>query len=412
MTTISERFKTGEYASKKDYMYRIYHDIYLVSTILIHFYAPGTRSYQMVDKFYKFATELLLRECYRLGLNSVNRDLSIDQVENSDFFECLSRDFIKISTNYSVPIIESYHISTKEAELFSSTISKSSLDKRPVDLPNNNFELVKLLPQTGKLLSNKLGFVAANTSNIPDPTLAPTEMMTNFLHPNWYSLPTTNWLKYGTYHSFAPTIAENGSVINSSQVGDIWLQRHGYMQLWKLNHPTLVKERSEKIPVKENNTPSETKLDKKTEQDMKTDEESSEETSIENVSISQVMTEYNPVSINLENLYNWTPGNVIDDDEMKAFEDATQDKLVSKLLVQLQLMKTERLQKGKIFKPTSKEVQLYHKVQRILKESILANYIKTIPKVCIQEFPVLQANYSGNISVVRTLPNRKKKYKK
>ena len=71
-TTISERFEKNEYGNFENGVYRLYHDVKLVCIILIHFYPQGTRNYQMVDKFYKFATELLLRECYRIGITPVS----------------------------------------------------------------------------------------------------------------------------------------------------------------------------------------------------------------------------------------------------------------------------------------------------------------------------------------------------
>lgn len=54
-------------------------------------------------------------------------------------------------------------------DLFSSIISKSNLDKRPHELPNTNFKINNVLPQTDiENEAPRLGFVGANTSNIPD----------------------------------------------------------------------------------------------------------------------------------------------------------------------------------------------------------------------------------------------------
>ncbi|AET40473.1 Rsc58p Ecym_6075 [Eremothecium cymbalariae DBVPG len=411
LTTIRERFETGKYSQSKDDIYRLYHDIRLVSIMLIQYYSPGTRSYQMVDKFYKFATELLLRECYKYGVTLLHSEPSVKNKEDTEFFDIISKDFIKISSSYTLPIVESYHITTKFGDLFSSTISSSQLDQRPPDLPNSNFEVTKIIPQTGSRLSNKLGFIAANTSNIPDPTLPPTEMMTKFLHPNWYALPTTLWLKYGGYESFAPTITENGSVVDSSRIGDIWLEKSGYLELWKLNSSG--DEENEEILNAEKNAQQES-------------EHSTEMRRVNGDSLEQPKTNGiqfieekpmlpsspKPVNINLESLYKWTPADEIDDDEIQAFRDNTQHKLISKTLVQLQEMKRKRIQVGKVSKPTSQETRLYFKAQRMLKEVILSKQVRKVPKMHIREFPVLQANYAGSIPVVRTYPNRKKKYKK
>ncbi|AEY97907.1 FAFR223Wp [Eremothecium gossypii FDAG1] len=467
LTNIRQRFEEGEYARSKDGLYRLYHDVRLVSTMLIQYYSPGTRSYQMVDKFYKFATELLLRECYKHGAMLVHAEPYVKSKEETEFFNIISKDFIKISTSYTLPIVESYHISTKFGDLFSSTISSSPLDERPPDLPNSNFEVTKIIPHTGLHLSNKLGFVAANTSNIPDPTLPPTEMMTKFLHPNWYALPTTLWLKYGGYESFAPTITENGSVVDSSRIGDIWLERTSYHELWKLRKgvrdgesnamreeenggkvgepEATIEEVHDKVEEADTTREEDNSVDKekdesagKEQEDKIDDSENIPEVPVtstlsaalinggtaqqhKNDAVSAVepseqqkTNTYTPksVNVNLEHLYRWAPSNEIDDDELEAFRNNTHQQLISKCLLQLQQMKRSRIQAGKVSKPTSEETKIYFKIQRMLKEVILAQQAAEFPKIYIKEFPVLQANYAGNIPVVRTYPNRKKKYKK
>ena len=227
LTTISERFDSGDYSGDLGGFYKLFHDVRLVCTLLIHYYPQGTRNYQMVDKFYKFATELLLRECYKIGASLIENDQEEtvgSDGDDNELSNVIAADFIKISTNYQVPLSETYHIKTKDQDLFSSTIARSTLDERPHELPNSNFEINKVIPQTDMCEeAPRLGFVAANTSNIPDPTLPPTEMMTRFLHPNWYALPTTMWLKYGEYKSWAPSFNENGTVMNSTTRGIIWL---------------------------------------------------------------------------------------------------------------------------------------------------------------------------------------------
>lgn len=235
LTSIAERFANGEYIAADNGFYKLYHDVKLVCTMLIHFNAQGTRMYQLVDKFYKFATELILRECYKIGITVVdtigNDNLNMDSTP-TELDKIIGKDFIKISTSYKVPISQTYHIKTKELDLFSSIITRSHLETRPQELPNSNFEINNVIAQTNlEQDSPKLGFLAANTSNIPDPTLPPTEMMSRFLHPNWYALPTTMWLKYGDYKSWAPTFNENGTVLDSKIRGIMWLKRIGYMEI-------------------------------------------------------------------------------------------------------------------------------------------------------------------------------------
>lgn len=404
LTTIAEKFERNEYILEKNGCYKLFHDINLVCTMLVHYYQPGTRNYLMVDKFYKFATELLLRECYALGQDLLqDKTNEVIDKERSELDKVISKDFIKISTNYTVPVAETYHIKTKDSDLFSSIIAKSELDHRPQELPNSNFEINKLLPQTNMFEeAPRLGFVAANTSNIPDPTLPPTEILTRFLHPNWYALPTTVWLQYGDYSSWAPAFNENGTVIDSTSRGIIWLKKIGYTELFKNDG----EHGQEKII--------------ETEESNLQENEKQEDTNNGNISNgdkenkiydSQSTVTAEEIDVNFENIFNWTPSSYIDEDEIEAFKNGTQSELVTKSLLNIQELRRERV-RNKIQKPSSEETRLYRKVKRVLKEVITSKQVSSLPFKPIREFPVLQANYNGSIPVVRAHPGRKRKYKK
>lgn len=393
--------------------------------MLIHYYSQGTRNYQMVDKFYKFATELILRECYKLGI-SVSNSKSEIQLETNTETELdgiIAHDFIKISTNYKVPVTETYYIKTRELELFSSMISKSNLDNRPQELPNSNFEINKIIPQTNICEeAPKLGFIAANTSNIPDPTLPPTEMMTRFLHPNWYALPTTVWLKYGDYRPWAPSFNENGTVIDSTTRGIIWLQRVGYLQIYndaekvaeengndeteqKLEVPKAEEEPKEEREKEANTTIAEEELrngDEASNPDEETKEISKTANGTENI-------EQHPIK--LENLFDWKPSNFIDDDEIEDFKNGSQATLISSILLRIRKLRKNRIM-NKIVNPSAEETRLHSKARRLLKEVVLAKQVSKLPMNHCRAFPVLQANYNGSIPVVRLQPTRKRKSKK
>lgn len=425
LTTISEQFENGEYTADRGGFYRLYHDIKLVCVILIHYYPQGTRNYQMVDKFYKFATELLLRECYKVGLSLVKIDINDKNDDKTELDKIIARDFIKISTNYEVSLSQTYHIKTKDLELFSSTIAKSNLDNRPQELPNSNFEINKVIPQTNMCEeAPRLGFIAANTSNIPDPTLPPTEMMTRFLHPNWYALPTTVWLKYGEYKSWAPSFNENGTVVDSTTRGIIWLERIGYMEMFRKEEAAKIE--SEVAPESRHedaesveNTPIE--LAKKQQEGISLSSGNEELISDNQGEVVDDNDEMQPplnggseketLSIKLENLFEWSPANYIDDDEIKDFKEGTQDILITRALLRIQKLRKERIAK-KIAKPSVEEIKLYNKARRSLKEVVIARQIAKLPMNHCRSFPVLQANYNGSIPVVRTQPSRKRKAKK
>lgn len=401
-TTIGERFDNGEYVAEKNGFYRLFHDLKLVCTILVHYYPRGSRSYHMVDKFFQFISELILRECYRLGvtLSSKLEEQIVEPSAISDLDNTISRDFIKISKCYQCPIAQSYYIRTKGRDLFTSILQKSSLDMRPEELPNSNFEMVKLLPQSSMIdEAPMLGFVAANTSNIPDPTLSPTEIMNRFLHPNWYALPITLWLKYGDYQSFAPFFNENGTVLDSTTRGLMWLDKVGYNKMLKDNKHTIANQ--EANVHKSGNH----------------DEDKSKETEVgapqKNVKAEDLVEgeieadrSIRPPSIKLENIYNWTPASFIDDDEIEAFGSGGIQKVVSSLILKLQALRRERMEK-KSSQPSFAEVKLYHKVRRLLKETIFTQHIDNLPINQVVKLPVLQANYNGRIPVVRAQPTRR-----
>lgn len=417
VTTLSRKFENNAYKPEKNGFYKLYHDITLVSLMLIHYYAPGTRSYQMVDKFYRFATELLLRECYRLGIQitSLEKEIveAIDDEEDNEKNElsiAISQDFIKISTYYKLPAVQTYHIKTKDQDLFSSIISRSVLDRRPQELPNSNFEINNIIPQTNLLEdAPKLGFIAANTSNIPDPTLPPTEMMTRFIHPNWYALPTTTWLRYGDFDSWAPSFNESSTVIDATTRGIMWLRKIGYSKMFnEKEEPSNASGDDGKEVKPETDHEGEDK-EKDTTLDSTSDETTSEKT-VAVESTDKESPKEKPV-IKLENIYKWQPGNYIKPDEIESFESGTQEKFITQVLKKLQSMRKQRVL-NKVSKPTREETELYYKAKRLLREVVLSKEVSNIPMNHAKYMPVLQTNYNGSIPVVRSQPGRRRKHRK
>lgn len=104
--SISDKFASGDYQKHEDSVYRIYHDIKLVCSILIHYYSQGTRSYQMVDKFYKFAAELILRECYRVGAKLVGDFAADIDFKESDFQKPFPMISLKLVKFISSPLLK------------------------------------------------------------------------------------------------------------------------------------------------------------------------------------------------------------------------------------------------------------------------------------------------------------------
>ena len=443
LTTISQRMDDGYYNVNHNGFYKLYHDVKLVCTLLIHYYQPGTRNYQLVDKFYRFATELIIRECYNIGsslptdVDGHNGNDSSSTNPNSELYDSISQDFIKITTSYKVPIPQTYHIRTRDLDLFSSIIAKSSLDRRAQELPNSNFEINKVIPQTDILEeAPKLGFVCANTSNIPDPTLPPTEMLTRFLHPNWYALPTTAWLKYGDFESWAPSFNEGGSVLDSTSRGIIWLRRIGYMKLMEgegqKNHESGTEDGNRvddkvadsttgpKIDTEEDKTSGEPKAEPdvgENTEDIPTAQEDSanEQEPDKKKNDSDQVTEENKKTqhgIRMENLLKWAPENYIESDEIESFKAGLEANLINTTLLKIRRLRNKRIGKHPTAPPGEEEVRLYYKVKRMIREVVLNRKIDKVPLFHQRMLPVLQANYSGGIPVVRTHVTKKRKQKK
>ncbi|EDO18860.1 hypothetical protein Kpol_1023p29 [Vanderwaltozyma polyspora DSM 70294] len=408
LTTINAKYENKEYNVDNGF-YKLYHDIKLVCTMLVHYYPQGTRNYQIIDKFYKFATELLIRECYRLGVQLSENLIRENEANesNTELENLIKNDFIKISTNYKVPIMETYHIKTRDHELFSSVIAKSILDNRPREVPNSNFEINKIIPQTNmREEAPKLGFVAANTSNIPDPTFPPTEMMTRFLHPNWYSLPVATWLKYGDFKSWAPFCSENSCVSNIGARGKLWLETIGYIKLYQKETKTSEStEPTEKIENEKIGIDDEKEREDKNEDEAKAD--NNEEKKLETKEDDSL---YKDTPIKLENLLKWNPSNYISDNELKAFQDGTQSQLISNTLLKLQKIRKQRIHDKSVRKPSKEEMDLYYKVKRLMREVLLSKQKSKLACEPCTSFPIIQANYNGSIPVVRSQPNRKRKY--
>ncbi|CCE64107.1 hypothetical protein TPHA_0G02700 [Tetrapisispora phaffii CBS 4417] len=412
LTTIAKKIDNNEYTNAKNGFYRLFHDIKLVCTLLIHFYPQGCRQYQIVDKFYKFSSELLLRECYKLGitLGSDAKKKELNYTEVTDLDKLIVNDFIKISNSYKVPAEETYHISTRDSELFSSIIGKSILDNRPRELPNNDFEINKIMPQTNiREEAPRLGFIAANTSNIPDPTFPPTEMMTRFLHPNWYSLPIATWLDYGDFKSWAPFFTSNNTVSNINDRGKLWLERVGYNKLYLEREKEIAGITAEVVNT-DNEEVEEVEKENNIEQTLVTGDSAELIASEKN---NNEIEKINKEDIKLSNLLQWIPLNVISNEDVESFKTGEQSKLITETLKKLHKLRSERKIDRYVTKPSSSEQKLYYKAKLLLREVLASKTSTNLPVRACSSFPILQANYNGSIPIVRSQASQKKrKYKK
>lgn len=387
--TVLDRIEKSYYKS----IYSLYHDVRLSAYISLLNEEIGSPHYVDIDRFYKFATEFILRESYRLHIQISELEeadkKALRETPPSDFEETLSQDFVKISTTYSLGNSEAFFIITQNnVPLFSSLNQRSSLDEREI-LPPEAFSTTTVVPQAGSIPATNLGFLSPQVGRIPQPTLPPTEILSRFLHPNWYSLPTAKWLEGSDLQSFAPVIDEQNTVVTSQDKGRLWLEQIGYTKFFE---KTKTEDKNEEVETSKEDV--DVEMNDVTKEDGKDDDQSEE-----------------IGTISLDNLYEWAPGNDIDDDEIEAFEKGTESQFVNEILSKLQALKKKRLSEStELSYPTEEEKKLYHKANRILREIILSSgHVpdwKPSPSL-----PILQTNYSGTLPVPTQNINSKKKNK-
>jgi chromatin structure-remodeling complex subunit RSC58 len=387
-TSVYERLNAKYYKS----VYQLYHDIRLSAFILLHQLDIGSDVYVDIDRYYKFSTEFIMRESFRLNLQ-VNDAKQIhqttdDEDEISDFDQLLSQDFLKISTSYTFGNQEAYYLTTQgNIPLFSSSNQRSALDERELSYPDK-FSTTKILPHTYAPRQNILSSVSPLSNRIAQLSdqQQSHQILSTFLHPNWYSLPTAKWLEQSDFLSFAPVIDEQNTVVSSTDKARLWLEHVGYKKvLNSIDH-------QEK---KTNGHEDVTKADL----EVKAEDRPKQEVQEQQIEVGQ---------ISLENLYEWAPGNEIGEDEIEAFENGTESQLVNELLKKLYTLRELRIANG-LEKPNLQEIQLYHKVNRVLVEIINAS--EQFPDIKPSDsIPILQTEYTGTLPVpTQTFTKKKNK---
>lgn len=212
VTSIKNKYKNGQYSTP----YQLFHDIKAVASILLNKEENGSLQYKELDFFYKFSTELLLREVGNLiKFNNETGEIKTELETQLD------EDFTKIITNYNISNGEviTYISTTEEPEpqsssvlyqhhqhkeeptkktqpLFSSVISKSELDNRASIVPSP-YGLVQVVPSIKDSLSeNTLETLSPIANRIPSPLDQPTNILHDFFHPTWYTISVPAWLTY------------------------------------------------------------------------------------------------------------------------------------------------------------------------------------------------------------------------
>ncbi|VEU22416.1 DEKNAAC103564 [Brettanomyces naardenensis] len=424
-TTIDEKFDNSQYES----VYELFHDLKVACVIKLLEVEDDSKLYHKVDRFYKIASELLLRECLRLGLSigdakkeqeekekkegkkkqkkkkendgdeekSDENGNKLDHSESgfdmeTSLEETLARDFELITGTYIDKAGEALSmVAAGNLPLFTSLNKvKSELDDRePIIDPALGVSLVKIIPNLDSLKSEKLAFVSPRIQQ-PEGT---TEILQSYMHPNWLRLTASQWLKHGdddANFSFAPTFDESRSTISNRWKGVTWLQEIGFKRLKDVKDEyrhCLEEEEEEGEEEGEEEVADEEIVEAETNDDVKEKQADDDESNEDEISDDDTGSQ-----IDLANIFKWNVGNKIDDADKESIRNNNVQKQISKSLLELNELRKSRItfqrqqlaaqqqffaqqaQQGvngysadyKIIRASKQEVEKYHKLKRLI----------------------------------------------
>lgn len=233
VTSLEKKFKENQYSKP----YQLYHDIKAVSSILLNKHTNGTQEYKAYDFFYKFSTELLLRELSK----SIEFNNQFHEIQ-TELESLIDDDFNKIFHSYNLSNGEviTYISTTEEQEqqngdyyqhqynnqpkvkkvqpLFSSVISKSELDSRTT-IVKEPYGIAKVIPSVKDSVSdNVLDNLSPMSNKIPSPLEQPTNILHDFFHPTWYTVSMPQWLTYKSQSIKPATLISNNDLDNGSSI--------------------------------------------------------------------------------------------------------------------------------------------------------------------------------------------------
>lgn len=460
-TNVREKFKNQLYTS----VYDIFHDIKLACIIKILEYEDNPELYVKVDQFYKVSIELLLREATRLRLALKNKgadtqpkadnqseskdkpqsesdvqeishlqsQLQLKPIESTAALEsALEQDFQIISSTFYNSMGKSLSIFMPGNVPFFSSLNnvKSDLDDRePIIDPSLGITLTNVIPNVSDISDDKLSKFSNNDVKVPNIK----QILENYMHPNWLRLISSQWLKHGNnlsslYFSFAPTYDETQSIISNDWKGLTWCQQIGFDKLVKAKEKYNVSLHSQdKDNAIKLDEPGDKFVDTRESSVEKKDEEKEDELEEQNDAgkdLDEQDDEDNKEKIDLANLLQWNPNNLVTEEEVQAVESNTVQVKVSDLLNQLSELRQNRIERQKkharynktilgtgsrIFKPSNDEVKLYFKIKRMLTGLIEAKNINPnqLNIDIDKRIPVLQHNYQGTLPASFGVSNQK-----
>lgn len=430
--SILEKYRGGKYTT----FYQLYHDIKIACASKIKEFSIGSSEYNKIDSFHRFSSELVMRELSKIKEDPMFLSSENGQ-EESEIAKSLSDDFNKISHSYSFANNEAIlYISQGEETsdisnpmstlypnyqqsiqpprrlkqpLFSSLLGKSSVDSRSTMVPDP-YKLTKVVPSHKNFLSNNntLETLSPATSKIPSPTNQPTEILSNFFHPNWYTIQIPSWLTYKSrimkpqisssllkshnenelrqvnrndpnFSSFAPSLDLKVGAVSKELEGNVWLNHLGFKKLKSIK-------KKEMNDLNGDQASSDDQLDENVGADVQSDVVESDQAAekkdedkhlsdIEQKTDSENVKSESSGEINIANILKWDPAEI---EDFKVIKNEHPDILksskllqnvISKDLIKLNQLRQERYMRSNpnnIIAPSSSETRLYKKITKLL----------------------------------------------
>ncbi|KAI5953880.1 hypothetical protein CANMA_004719 [Candida margitis] len=471
-TSILHQYQAGTYNSSP---YRLYHDIKAVASALLEKEDYGSEYYKEVDFFYKFSTELLLREVGTIIQSKSNPSNEIaNELETQ-----LDDDFNKILTTYTLAngevvtyvskteeqdyqnhtnIYNPHHpppIKQKIQPVFSSIISKSSLDTSPT-LVAEPFTVTKVVPtikdsNSHSLLEN----ISPSSATIPPPLEGPTNILHDFFHPTWYTVAMPNWLTYKalslrpslelpqyadlpiasdepptlnllrnhgidkgnarsswgsghSYQSFAPNRDSKGAVVSDKLKANIWLNHIGLAEIEELkknfiNDGDAIDEDTEVEDVETTEPEAIKPLPNGQEEEFKLEDIDEENGDAKD----ENQDNKEQPEISLTNLIKWDPSEIRGLKFLKAHREdllnpSKLQRLISSALLKLNQLRQERYFKSDVHNllaPNDEEKQLYKCIQSLISIAIKLYNIgpNSFGFKVSNKIPTLVSEYNGTL---------------
>lgn len=444
--SISEKYQGRRYSN----IYSLHHDIKAVCSLEIVNHPVGSSAYDNIDIFYRFSTDLILREASRYHFVLSKAPAGAP----SEIQTQIQDDFAKISTTtsrtgeiftHTLPEPESdagsdtntpngfpslYNLylpqpptRAKKQPLFSSLTGKSEVDPRPTVVPDP-YGLAKSIPINTAAASNttSLQTLSPAVSKIPPPYALPTEIIANYFHAIWYTTPIPSWLSYrskirkpavessllkgkhnddlrlvsridDSYASFAPVVDTRGAAVPLDLKNLVWLSHIGRPQIEEYKAQYY---RTKEVASAEAEAPKE---------EPRT--EAVPEVVPEKVELPAVDDKKN-LSIDIASLMQWAPGNMAELESIRQERQAiTQSSALFARVITTTLLRLDKLRQERYFQsstasvipPTQTEIRLYNKATKLILLFIEVYGVSASDLALrfSKKLPVLVADYSGTL---------------